>query len=104
MLCRNDGDLGNEAVALKLSADSYYELQMMNDAKAAAEESLEISQFIGDSRGEHEATDLLSKISPKPDEAAMLMAMQMMQQQQGQPQPGQPAAGAIPFQPKQMQG
>jgi len=106
MICRAEGEVANEAVALQMSADAYHELNMMDDAKAAASEALELCRFLGDRHGEHMASELLSKIEPKPDIDQMMQMMQMMQQQQGTQQGGQqaPAAGGnIPFQPKMMQ-
>merc|ERR1712203_1009141 len=69
----------------------------------------ELCRFLGDTRGEQMASELLAKLQPKPDMDQMMQMMQMMQQQQQQQQQqggGQQATAAggnIPFQPKIMQ-
>jgi len=103
MTCRASGDLDNEAVALMLSADCYHELNMMDDARAAAQESLDITRYMGDTSGQQEASELLAKIEPKPDQLTMQKAMEMLQLQGQQPQQVQAAGGTIPFVPKGMQ-
>jgi len=96
---RDAWDESNEAFVLMLSADAYFEMGQMTDAKPAAEEALDIFKYLGDEEGQREAEERLQKISPP---------QQMMSTPQGNVagQPGQPLPvqqGNIPFQPKMAQ-
>jgi len=102
MLFREVEDLWSEAQVMLLSANAYNDMGKPEDARAAAEEAMDIFQYINDAVGERLASELLAKIAP-PVMTMQLQQQQMMMQDLGQAMPQQPVGGAIPFQPKQAQ-
>jgi len=104
MLFREAGDLWSEAQVMLLIANTYYDMGQTENARAAAEEAVDIFQFINDAVGERIASELLAKISPPMMmQQEQWMQQQMMMQEPGQAMPQQQVSGAIPFQPKQAQ-
>lgn len=99
MVCREANEPKDEAVSLLLSAHAYYEMDMKKDAEPAAQEALELCQYIGDAERVLEAQNLLNQMAPaKPTFVPEAQTQQLQLQQ-----------GAIPFvakgaqQPQQAQ-
>jgi len=105
MLFRELGDFWSEAEVMLLSADAYFNIGKMDDARPAAEEAVDLFQYAGDAHGERLASELLAKIAPPVmmQQQQWLQMQQTMMQDLGHAAPQQPMGGAIPFQPKQAQ-